>query len=105
VIYFLLGIPIYMLAASLPMFFNIGKLSDYSYYFLGFVLAGFGGILWVSLAKTLNPSEISLWGLKWDIMITLCYFIIPFMFVKQELSSSNILGIVFAITGIILLKV
>jgi drug/metabolite transporter (DMT)-like permease len=104
-IYFLLGIPIYALAASLPLIYNIKGLSITQYYVAGFILAGIGAMVWLTMARYLNPSQVSLWGLKWDIMITLCYFIVPFLFVRQEINQYNIIGIVLALSGIILLKV
>lgn len=104
-IYFLWAIPIYIMAASLPLFLAENKLNYSYYYALGFILAGIGACLWLTLAKGLNASQISLWGLKWDVMITVCYVLTPMMFVRQELTTQNIIGMVFAFVGIILLKV
>ena len=103
--FYIFGSIVYLISASLPIFLSRGLIGTWQYYVAGGLMATLGSIAWLSLARSINTSQLSLYGLKWDVMITVCYLVVPFVMVKQELNSYNVVGIVFALTGVVLLKI
>lgn len=76
------------------------------YYLYGASAAIVANLIWLSIAKSeLNPSKLVLTGLYWDVMLTMCYLIVPIILFNAKITNLQYLGIGVIITGIILTKV
>lgn len=81
------------------------KASNY-YFPLGILMAIGANFIWLSIARTTESSSaLVLRGLYWDVMLTACYLIVPFLFFGAKVNSTQAIGIGMVILGIILTKV
>lgn len=103
-IQFLLGLLAYCAAASIS-YFDAFKVSKF-YIPAGIAIGIVCNIIWLSIAKNeKNPSLLMLKGLYWDCMLMGVYLLIPFLFFKAQINTTQALGILLVITGLVLTKV
>jgi membrane protease YdiL (CAAX protease family) len=97
--YFLISACLYSLSASLP--FLVTKSTQM---WIAPVVAILTSLVWVSIARSIPPQEVPLYGLYYDIMLTLVFLVIPYIFVDFNLTPLQIFGILLIFTGIILTR-
>jgi hypothetical protein len=78
-----------------------------NYYYIAGILAGIvANVLWLSIAKNeTNPSKLVMTGLYWDVMLTMVYILIPFLFFGAQANLWQVGGIATIVVGIFLTKV
>lgn len=76
-------------------------------YLLAALLGAISNICWIHVAKSCNsPNQILKMGLYWDSMITLVYFLLPFLIFNVKINTTTgLLGIILIISGIFTLKI
>lgn len=101
--YFALGFLIYCLSSYISFYQPIKD----SKYFLpvGMGLAIIANLAWLFLTRSMtDTTKILLIGMYWDLMLTLIYLLIPFIFFHVNLSTTQYCGIITIVFGIILTK-
>ena len=97
---YLLTVVIYSVYATLP-FFNLGRTA---HYLSGATFAVLGSLIWVSISRSVNKSDIPLYGLYFDALITISFMLTPLLFTGFNFTSKQIAGILMIFTGMIVSK-
>jgi|GEM_PF-4353385 len=99
-IYFTLTLILYSIYASVPFWDVRPELLPYICPFFSLL----GGVIWGTILKNTEKTNISQNGLIFDSIITISFFIVPVMLLKQNFSFTNVIGIGLIILGILILK-
>jgi hypothetical protein len=97
---YLLTLVIYSTYATLP-FFNLNRTA---HYLSGAIFAVSGSLIWVSISRSVNKSDISLHGLYFDAIITVAFMLTPLLFTGINFTAKQILGICMIFTGMLVSK-
>lgn len=100
IIYYILTILLYGVYASVP-YWNLDNKTSVA---LCVGMSAIGGLLWGLIQSKSNLQDISLNGLMFDLIITSCFFVVPILIFKQNISSQGYFGVLFILTGIVLIK-
>lgn len=98
-LYFSLAFISYTISASLP--FLVSKTTQL------WVAAGIGivtNICWTLISRSVTQSDIPIYSLYYDAMLTLTFLFTPFFFITFELTSKQVIGILFVLVGLFLTK-
>ena len=87
------------ISASLPFI-----TSKHNQLFIAIIVGIVTSICWAFISRSVPQSEIPLYGLLYDAMLTLIFLIIPFFFIKFELNKTKVFGIVLVLIGLFLTK-
>lgn len=97
--YFLLAFISYAISAALP--FLVSKTTQL------WIAVGIGivtNICWTLISRSVSQSDIPIYSLYYDAMLTLTFLVIPFFFITFELTSRQVIGILFVLVGLFLTK-
>lgn len=97
---FILTAIVYSAYAYLP-FMDLGAKA---HYLGGIIFAILGSLIWVTISRTVEKSQIVLNGAIFDSIITICFLAIPFIFASSEMTTKQIVGIVIVLIGMGLIK-
>lgn len=89
----------YALSASLP--FLVTKNTQMV---IAIIIGIVTNLCWVQISRSVPESDIPLYGLAYDMMLTMAFLIIPYFFIKFNLTNTQIIGIVLALVGLYLTK-
>lgn len=98
-LYLLTGV-LYTVYATVPYW----GLNPKSSVILCIGLSALGGLLWGLIQSSTAPQDISKNGLLFDMTITCCFFVVPFLLHNQNLNYNNLLGCCLLVCGALLLK-
>lgn len=102
-IYFVIGFIAYCLSAFISHLKEFH--SSVWYYVTGITIAVVANILWLTIAKNSPNSTFTTYAaLYWDIMISVCFLIVPLLLFDVKLSNYGILGVILILVGIGLTK-
>lgn len=99
-LYYAIAGLLYALSASLP--YIVTKQVQLA---LGIVIGIGTSICWTLISRAVSQAQIPLYGLLYDAMLTIMFFIVPFVFIEFNLTWKQILGVLMTITGLLLIKV
>lgn len=92
---------IYGMYAYLPFLNLTGK----THYLAGIALSGLASVVWVSISRNVPKDKIILFGAYFDIILTLCFIMVPLFVHENTLTSKQWFGISIMILGMILTKI
>lgn len=99
-ILFLVAVILYSYSAALPYLVKTST---------QLIIAPIIGILtaltWVGIARSISPTEVPWYGIIYDVLLTSCFFIVPYFFIPFNLKIINITGVLLVLVGLVLLKV
>jgi drug/metabolite transporter (DMT)-like permease len=96
---FALGFLIYQASAYISHLKNFQQTNWY--YPLGIGLSVFANYLWLNIAKnSVSSSSTLIYALYWDIMLSLCFVIVPIVFFDVKLTLNLGIGILLILVGI-----
>lgn len=73
---------------------------------LGLLLAVIGNWAWISIARSIQePSELVIYGMLWDAMITLTFVMVPVLFFGVRFNVVSGLGCGLVLIGLTLMKI
>lgn len=61
-------------------------------------------VCWVTISRAVPQTDIPLYGLAYDAMLTMMFLIMPYFFIKFELSTTQSVGIAMVLIGLYLVK-
>jgi multidrug transporter EmrE-like cation transporter len=103
-IQFLIGFVLYT-ALSFASYHSGFKTTKY-YYLLVTILAIFCNLIWFQIAKQEPSSSVlMIKGLFWDVMLMMCYLIVPILFFSARFSVFQGVGLILVLSGLLLTKV
>lgn len=103
-IQFILGFILYT-ALAFSSYHN-GFKTHKMYYVVVTILAVLCNLIWFQIAKQEPSSSIlMIKGLFWDVMLMLCYLIVPILFFSARFSTLQGLGLILVLSGLLLTKV
>lgn len=98
-IYFSVAAVSYSILAALP--FITSKQMHLAFAILFGIVAN---VCWALISRTIDQSTIPIVGLFYDLMLTIIFLIVPFIFIEFNLSTKQIVGAILIILGIALIK-
>lgn len=102
-IQFLIGFVVYLIMAWTTYYLPF---KETKFFFpAGIAFAIIANFIWLSIARaTPEASVLLMRGLYWDVMLTSCYLLVPFVLFGAKVALLQALGIALIILGIILTK-
>lgn len=91
---------IYSIYAYLPFLDLTGKY----HYIFGMILSCLASITWVSISRNVPKDKVILFGAYFDIVLTLCFIMVPFFVHENTLTTRQWVGISVMILGMALTK-
>lgn len=90
---------LYAVSASLPFI-----VSAKTQYVVAPVIGVVTALLWAFISRSVNQAHVPYYGLAYDLVLTLVFFFVPFLFVEISFNLSNIIGLCLVLLGVALLK-
>lgn len=98
-LYFIIAGCLYILSASLPFL-----VTTKTQLYIGMIIGTLTSICWTLISRSVAHNDIPRYSLYYDIMLTYCYALTPYLFIQQELTMKFVLGSILIAVGIIILK-
>lgn len=101
---FLIGLVLYLVMAT-SSYHETFKLNQW-YFPFGIACAIVSNLLWFSIAKSEpNSSTLMVKGLFWDVMLMMCYLVVPLLFFNAKFTTTQAVGVGLTLIGLVLTKI
>lgn len=97
---FFLTVIVYSLYAFLPFLEATPKV----HYVLGILCATIGSMVWVTISRSVDRSQLVLYGAYFDMIITLSFIVVPLIAGGLLISTKQVIGILIMLVGLIIAK-
>ncbi|MFM1781351.1 MAG: hypothetical protein RLZZ181_116 [Pseudomonadota bacterium] len=98
-IYLLISGMLYSISASLPF-----TVSTRTQLFIGGLIGLTTAIMWALITRAVNKHDIPFWGLIYDTMLTLVFFLVPMFYIDRAINIYNYMGFILVLLGLVLVK-
>ena len=100
-LYFVLASFIYGVYAALPFLVKDAKV----HYISGAILSILASFCWVSISRSVPPTELAINGAIFDVILTTMFLFIPMFYTNFTLTLQQMLGIMSIVLGMVLIKI
>ena len=98
-LYYVLAGLAYCVVAALP--YIVTKSTQL---WLGAAVGIVANVCWTLISRAVQPTEIPLYGMAYDAMLTLMFFVVPFFFIEFTLTVKQCFGVLLVFLGLFLVK-
>lgn len=100
-LYFILASFIYGVYAALPFLVKDTKV----HYISGAILSILASFCWVSISRSVPPTELAINGAIFDVILTTMFLFIPMFYTGFSLTLQQMVGIISVVLGMVLVKI